>query len=199
MDAQCAPLHTPWVFVLAHCCALPVFDAGGVTILYNILETIMDYIVVEQTKEYKKRIAYEPRTNTFFETEHDCLYLHRGFTHPYGWLKGFGTPPGEHLDIFLLSQEECSLGEELPIKIVGVFKRNDGDHKLIGISPERKEADFSQLPEHEKDDLQRLYPRVSEGEGWFGAEAAKEVITDFVKNGRVASIISNFRNITFSD
>ncbi|MCL2814836.1 MAG: hypothetical protein FWD23_09575 [Oscillospiraceae bacterium] len=145
----------------------------------------MDYIIVEQTKEYKKRITYDPIKNSFSEMEHDCIFLHRGFTHPYGWLKGSGTPPEEHLDVFLLSQENCSLGDELPIKIVGIFKRSDGDHKLIAISPEREELDFAQLPENEKNDLHRLYPRVGDGEGWFGAETAKEIIADYMTSGRV--------------
>ncbi|MCL2501189.1 MAG: inorganic diphosphatase [Defluviitaleaceae bacterium] len=145
----------------------------------------MDYIIIEQTKEYRKRIIYDPNTNTFNETEHDCIFLYRGFSHPYGWLKGSGTPPGEHLDVFLLSGGDCFPGDELPVKVVGVFKKKDGDHKLIGISPGREEMDFSQLPEHEINDLNRLYPRVDEGEGWFGADAAKNVIDDFMENGRV--------------
>jgi inorganic pyrophosphatase len=145
----------------------------------------VDYIVIEQTKDYRKRMAYDPETNVFYETEYDCIFLQREFTHPYGWLKGSGTPPEEHLDVFLLSHEPCSLGDELPVKIVGVFKRNDGDHKLIGISSKREETDFSQLPDNEKNDLYRLYPRVDDGEGWFGAETAKEVIEDFMKHGRI--------------
>ena len=144
----------------------------------------MDYIIIEQTKDFKKRISYDPITNTFSEMEHDCIFLHRGFVHPYGWLKGSGTPPEKHLDIFLLSQENCSLGDELPVKIVGVFKRNDGDHKLIGITPERDETEFSQLPESEKNDLYRLYPKVNDGEGWFGTVIAKKIIEDFMENGR---------------
>ncbi|MCL2603112.1 MAG: inorganic diphosphatase [Defluviitaleaceae bacterium] len=145
----------------------------------------MDYIVVEQTKDYKKRMIYDPNTNTFNEAEHDCMFLYRGFTHPYGWLRGSGTPPGEHLDVFLLSGGECFPGDELPVRVVGVFRKKDGDHKLIGISPEREEMDFSQLPECEINDLHMLYPFVDEGEGWFGADAAKIVITDFMENGRV--------------
>lgn len=145
----------------------------------------MNYIIVEQTKDYRKRISYDHKSNTFSETEHDCIFLQRSFTHPYGWLKGSGTPPEEHLDVFLLSQEKCSLGDEIPVKIIGVFKRNDGDNKLIGISPERAEMDFSHLPENEKNDLYKLYPQVREGEGWFGAEIAKDIIADFMKNGRI--------------
>lgn len=145
----------------------------------------MEYIIIEQTRKYKKRISYEPKSNIFSETENDCIFLHRGFTYPYGWLKGSGTPPGEHLDIFLMSQEDYSLGDELPVKIVGVFIRKDGDHKLVGILPERIETDFAQLPENEKDALYKLYPRVDEREGWFGAETAREIIYNFMKNGRV--------------
>lgn len=145
----------------------------------------MDYIIIEQTKDYKKRISYDPKSNTFIELEHDCMFPHKGFTYPYGWLKSSGTPPEEHLDVFLMSQEEYSLGDELPIKIVGVFKRKDGDHKLIGVLPERNEIDFTQLPDNEKESLYKLYPRVGEGEGWFGAKIAKEIIESFMENGRV--------------
>ncbi len=144
----------------------------------------METIIIEQTRDYKKRISYDPGTDTFPESAYDCLFHERGFTHPYGWLKGSGTPPGDHLDVFLLSRETCSLGDELPVKIVGVFKRNDGDHKLIGIAPERPEADFSQLPENEKNDLYTLYPRIHDGEGWFGAGAAREIINRFMEHGR---------------
>jgi len=139
----------------------------------------MNYIVIEQTKDYKKRIAYDPKTNTFSETENDCLFAKRGFIHPYGWLKGSGTPPGKHLDVFLLSHDNCALGDELEIKIVGVLKRADGDHKLVGILSKREETDFSQLPNNEKDDLHKLYPYLGSGEGWFGEETANAVIAEF--------------------
>ena len=162
------------------------YENSGYEVMQRIVyrKKQMDYVIIEQTKEYAKRMKYDPETKTFFETEYDSLAFHRDFTHPYGWLKGSGTPPEDHLDVILLSHENCSLGDELPVKIVGVFKRNDGDHKLIGISPQRAEADFPQLPEHEKDDLHRLYPRVGDGEGWFGKETAREVIADFMKNKR---------------
>lgn len=160
-----------------------VLDEHSEEILYYQKVRYMDYIIIEQTRDYIKRIAYDPVTSMFSELEYDCLSLKRGFTHPYGWLKGSGTPPEEHLDVFLLSHENYTLGDEVPIKIVGVFKRNDGDHKLVSISPERAENDFSQLPESEKNDLRNLYPRVDEGEGWFGAETAKDVISDFMRRG----------------
>lgn len=65
------------------------------------------------------------------------------------------------------------------MKIVGCFVRKDGDNKLISILPERSETDYSELPEDEKDDLHRLYPRVYEGEGWYGVINAREIIDNF--------------------
>lgn len=59
--------------------------------------------------------------------------------------------------------------------------RNDGDNKLIAISAERIETDFVELPQAEKSDLSRLYPRVDEGEGWYGATKAKEIIENYFK------------------
>jgi hypothetical protein len=144
----------------------------------------MDRIIIEQTNDYPKRMKYNPETKTFFATEYDSLSYVRNFHHPYGWLKESGTPPEPHLDVILLSSAHYELGDELSIKIIGVFLRNDGDYKLVSVLPERPESDFSELPQSEKDDLHRLYPREDVGEGWFGAETAKRVITEFYANGK---------------
>lgn len=63
--------------------------------------------------------------------------------------------------------------------------RKDGDNKLISILPERLETDFFELPEIEKVDLHRLYPRVSEGEGWYGVTKANEIISNYYKNKKI--------------
>lgn len=144
----------------------------------------MDYIIVEQTRKYKNRVVYDPAQNRFYESDRKCLFFERGFIYPYGWLEGTGTPPDEHLDIFLLSEQNCRLGDRIPVKIVGVFIRNDGDHKLISIAPERPENDFFELPDNEKNALFKLYSKAKEGDGWFGFETAKKVIAKFAISGR---------------
>jgi len=142
----------------------------------------MYHIIIEQTKEYKNRVEFDPKRNVFIETEHKSLAYARNFPYPYGWVKESGTPPESHLDIILLSSKKYSLGDELAVKIVGCFVRNDGDHKLIGILPERLENDYSQLPEDEKADLSRLYPRIDDGEGWYGEERANQIIKGFFQD-----------------
>jgi len=144
----------------------------------------MYHIIIEQTKEYKKRMKYDSVKNSFYETEFESLAHVRNFPHPHGWIKESGTPPEPHLDVILLSLGKYELGDEVAIKIVGCFMRNDGDSKLIGILPERSETDFLGLPEIEKADLQRLYPRLDKGEGWFGAVIAEEIIDKFYAKGR---------------
>ena len=136
----------------------------------------MYHMIIEQTKDYKLRIEYDPETETFHESPYTSLAYARQFPHPYGWIKESGHPPKAHLDVFLLSNEPYELGDEVIIKIVGCFVRNDGDSKLIAITPNRTETDFSQLPDVEKEDLNRLYPSIGEGEGWFGKEKADEIL-----------------------
>lgn len=142
----------------------------------------MYHAIIEQTKEYKNRVKFDPTRNIFYETEFQSLAYVRNFHYPYGWIKELGTPPGHHLDVILLSLEAYKLGEVVPVKIVGCFLRSDGDHKLIAVLPERPETDFSELSEDEKTDLSRLYPVVGDGEGWYGAERAKDIIEEFIKN-----------------
>jgi len=69
-----------------------------------------------------------------------------------------------------MSEEDYELGDEIPIKLIGVFVRNDGDHKSIAVKEDRNIQDYSQLSDDEKADLHRLYPRVDKGDGWYGKE-----------------------------
>lgn len=151
----------------------------------------MYHIVIEQTQEYKYRMEFDPIKNIFNESKFESLTHARNFPHSYGWIKESGTPPGSHLDVILLSSDKYKLGDEVAIKIVGVFIRNDGDNKLIAILPERIETDFVELSEVEKSDLSRLYPRVDEGEGWYGVTKAREIVENFFKTKR-------YKEITYS-
>ncbi len=129
-------------------------------------------MIVEQTKAYPNRMTYDPETNTFSESEKESLAHARGFYYPYGWVKESGTPPAPHCDCMLMSAKEYNLGDEVEIKLIGMFKRNDGDHKYIAVEESREINDYTELTEEEKEALHKLYPRVREGEGWFGRAEA---------------------------
>ena len=129
-------------------------------------------MIVEQTKGYPKRMVYHPETNTFSESDKDSLAYARGFDYPYGWVKESGTPPAPHCDCMLMSAKEYNLGDEVEIKLIGMFKRKDGDHKYIAVEESCEINDYTELTEEEKEALHKLYPRVREGEGWFGRAEA---------------------------
>ena len=129
-------------------------------------------MIVEQTSAYPMRMMYQPETGTFAPSECESLFHARKFPYPYGWIEGSGTPPAPHWDCLLLSGNKFDLGERVKIKLVGVFRRADGDHKLLAVEASREVSDYAELTEQEKDALHRLYPRVGEGEGWFGREEA---------------------------
>lgn len=134
---------------------------------------------IEQTYEYKKRMRYIPATDSFVEKDSGSLAAEKGFVYPYGWIKESGTPPCEHLDVIVMTEQRCALGDELEIRVVGVFCRRDGDFKLVSVPVSRPEQDIGELPKQENEALERLYPAVFTGEGWFGREKAEKVISDF--------------------
>ena len=136
-------------------------------------------VKIEQTYHYPNRMKYIAQTDSFIEKDAESLAHTRNVRQPYGWIKESGTPPCDHLDVIVMTDKEYELGEEDRVRIIGVFKRNDGDHKLVGVLENRDINDFSELTEEEQGDLRRLYPREDPGEGWFGRECAEEILKSF--------------------
>lgn len=133
-------------------------------------------MIIEQTYDYPMRMVYNPNTHTFVKSEYKSLFYERRFTKPYGWIKESGTPPDCHWDCLLLPAAldfSCKLGMELEVKVIGVFRRNDLDHKYVVVEASRDISDITELTPAEIDELHRLYPRIDEGEGWFGKDVAK--------------------------
>lgn len=133
----------------------------------------MLHMIVEQTRAYSRRMEYDPVTHSFVESEYASLMYVRNFTKPYGWIKESGTPPEPHWDCLLMTDTDYALGDEVEVKVIGVFKRNDGDHKYIVVEAEREIDDYAELSGEEKDELHRLYPNARAGEGWFGKGEAE--------------------------
>lgn len=132
----------------------------------------MLHMIVEQTWEYPMRMAYDPETKCFAETEYESLPHRRRFTKPYGWIKESGTPPSPHWDCILMTDRTPALGDEIEIRVIGVFKRSDLDHKYVAVEASRGICDLSELTGEERAELNRLYPQAGPGEGWFGKEEA---------------------------
>ena len=133
----------------------------------------MLHMIVEQTYKYPMRMCYQPDTGAFCAREYKSLQYERYFTKPYGWIKESGTPPEPHWDCILMSDADVELGDELEVKVIGVFKRADLDHKYIVAEVDRPIEDFGELTEAEKEELRKLYPRIGDGEGWFGRAEAE--------------------------
>ncbi len=143
------------------------------------MENRLYTVKIEQTFAYPRRLKYIAETDSFIETGSDSLFYVRNVRQPYGWMKESGTPPYEHLDVIVMTYQVYEPGDEVRVKIIGVFCRNDGDNKLIGVPENRDIDDFSQLTDTEKEDMHRLYPREDIGEGWFGRKRAEEIIRTF--------------------
>ena len=132
------------------------------------------HMVVEQTYDCPMRMIYNPKDKTFTASDQASLMHERGFTKPYGWIKEFGDPPKPHRDCMLMTDQEYFLGDIVKVKVIGMFKRKDHDHKFIVVESSREINDYSELTDSEKEELSRLYPRIDEGEGWFGSKEAEK-------------------------
>ena len=150
---------------------------------------------IEQTFDYQKRMKYIRETDSFREKEYDSLSYLRNVPEPYGWIVESGTPPEKHLDVIVMSEEHFALGDTKDVRIVGVFLRNDGDNKLVAVPVERDVFDLAELTEKEQADLHRLYPKEDPGEGWFGSDAARNIIQDYFGENVGFYSCSKFRNI----
>ena len=166
-----------------------VFIVAGIS--YNRGGIVMEYTAkIEQTRAYKKRMRYMPNTDTFEEKDCDSLSYIRNIPYSSGWIKESGTPPCEHLDVIVITDISFELGDEIPVRVIGVFCRYDGDNKLIAVPVSRHETDISELSDSETVILHRLYPKVGNDEGWFGKERAEKVITDFFSRKKRKIIIT---------
>lgn len=136
---------------------------------------------IEQTYEYPNRMKYIAASDSFIEKPMESLQHARKFKQPYGWIMESGTPPCDHLDVMIMTDKTFALGDTVKVKIIGVFCRSDGDHKLVGVCTDRAVTDISELSASEREDLHRLYPRADKekGEGWYGREKAEEIIAEF--------------------
>jgi len=135
------------------------------------------WVIVEHPRDEPYRIVYNPKGQSFTRTRQKSLAYERGFSGVYGWIGGTGIPPKPHYDVFVLTKQQPAIGDVVLGYIIGFFHRRDGDHKFVAIDAEWKEtvseADLVCLDRSTRVELQRIYPRIEENEGWYGAKEAQ--------------------------
>lgn len=134
------------------------------------------WVVVEQPRNEIHCFVFDPVSETFQRSTVKSLLYVRGFSGVYGWIGGSGVPPELHHDVLLFTRQFPSCGDILLGYICGVFLRQDDDHKFVAVDEEIRQgmavADLASLDFAHHDELLRLYPRVDEGEGWYGLDVA---------------------------
>lgn len=147
-------------------------------------------VKIEQTYRQPNRMKYIPQTDSFVEKDVKSLSYERNVRQPYGWIVESGTPPCRHLDSYVMSDKEYRLGDQIRVRIIGVFQRRDGDHKLVGVPEDREIQDFSELTAAEQEEMRRLYPREEPGEGWFGRRRAEELVKEFFGRKKRKTVVT---------
>lgn len=139
------------------------------------------WAVIEQPRGEKRRLEYDPVSGAFLPNGRGSLIQARQVDAAYGWITGFGEPPEDHFDVLVLTDARPQPGAVLEVMPCGLFRRADGDHKLVAIDvqtpPAYGLADLLELPEDALAMVRGLYPEVGPGEGWYGMEAARAFLT----------------------
>ena len=134
------------------------------------------WVIVEQPRNEMYRFVFDPVSNTFSRSSIKSLVYVRGFSGVYGWVGGSGLPPAPHRDILLFTKQYPSCGDIVLGHDCGVFLRQDNDNKFLAVDNEIRQSmsapDITFLDKSYYDELLRLYPRIDEGEGWYGSEVA---------------------------
>lgn len=133
-------------------------------------------MIVEQLGSQEYRMRYVPETQTFVETANKYLGYARHFVGIYGWIVGYGTPPGMHIDVMVPTSHAYSLGEAVPVRVVGCFRRGDGDNKYVAVEALRSEWTLSELPANEREMLSRLYPEIRLHDAWLECTESVELL-----------------------
>ena len=141
-------------------------------------------MIVEQLGSQEYRREFDSESNSFIKTPHKCLLYCRNFVGIYGWILGYGSPPNEHLDVLVPTDDYYELGSIVGIKIIGCFRRGDNDNKYIGIEETRKENTLSELPVAEMEMLKNVYPVLHKDEAWLDASFSIQLLSQSNKIGQ---------------
>lgn len=99
----------------------------------------------------------------------------------YGCIPGaLCAGDGELLDVLLLRDHVPRRpGDRVKARVIGVLRRGDGDHKLLAVDPAHSSlTDVSQVPAERLGGMWRWFWRRQVLLGWFGPDAAREVLEE---------------------
>lgn len=135
-------------------------------------------MVVEIIPNENYRWLYSAELNTFTKKEFNHIFKNdKAFEGIYGWIDRYGTPPNQHKDVLMITEDKFELGDVIEGKLIGVFRRCDGDNKFICINPDRRENDLAELTDYERGMLFNIYTRKYEGDEWLGKDDASSLLT----------------------
>lgn len=147
------------------------------------------WVVTLQPRAEPYRIAFDPAARTFHTTQRASLLHVRGFDGVYGWITGFGEPPGRHLAALLLTLANPRPGAVLEAGIHGLTFLGDGNPVLLTIdahdTPSHGATDIAHLPRSIRFLLDQL--DTSDGPAprtWLDQDAARGYVADLLARSR---------------
>lgn len=134
-------------------------------------------LIAEILSGDNKRLIYSEDDNIFLVEKFNNIFMKDKLErYVYGWILGCGSPPNKHLDVLMITNKQYNLGDKLTGKVIGVFYRIDGDHKIVCLEQDDNINDITELSNNDKELLKNLYSGKYYGDAWLNSEDAEEII-----------------------
>ena len=135
--------------------------------------------VVEDPRGSTRRHTWDPAGQTWHEWRHPRA--RSPWPVNYGFLLGTrNLSDGEALDVMILSTTALGTGTRLPVRVIGLLPRPDGDHKVLAVAVADPEyGDLRRLAEVPADDLaaiERWFREWTTIGAWGEAQAAEAAV-----------------------
>lgn len=76
----------------------------------------------------------------------------------------------------MVTRQRLGPGDIVEARVVGIFRRADGDHKIVSVDVamplEPEQRDLFALDDSVRSEVLSVYPQAGEGKGWSGGEDA---------------------------
>lgn len=97
----------------------------------------------------------------------------------YGYIKNTVNPiEKDNVDVIIFSNRQYETGDETVVEIMGMFTREDGDHKLLSTDDSITLASFSEVPVRERSLILEYFGYKSKIVSVDGQEVARSYLED---------------------
>ncbi|MEI8103386.1 MAG: inorganic diphosphatase [Candidatus Moraniibacteriota bacterium] len=96
----------------------------------------------------------------------------------YGYISGtLNEEEGDEADVLVFSEQAFEVGQEVEVELIGLIRREDGDHKVLAVDGTNKRIqDWTDVPKEERKIIEEFFSYHHKITAIEGAEEAEKYV-----------------------